>query len=84
MCRKRKILTPCFKKVSYKANLEEAQMATTSFFTDFKVETNEVAEQLVKDLENVASEVVSTINVDEQTYEGDKLYNLFAYRSENY
>ncbi|MGE4318631.1 MAG: hypothetical protein AB7E96_06955 [Deferribacterales bacterium] len=59
-------------------------MATTSFFTDFKVETNEVAEQLVKDLENVASEVVSTINVDEQTYEGDKLYNLFAYRSENY
>lgn len=55
-------------------------MATTSFFTDFKVESNEVAEQLAKDLENVASEVVSTINVDEKTYEGDRLYSLFACR----
>ena len=57
-------------------------MATSSFFTDFKVNDDSTAEQLLEDMNNSASEVVSSVDVDEVTYEGDKLYSLFASRSE--
>lgn len=56
-------------------------MPTTSFFNNFKIDSEEVAEQLIKDLEAISVKQEFN-NVDDKIYEGEKLYHLFLTRKD--